>query len=132
MVLKLIVARALNNFHYTVHTPTYVFVPCPRSYSLETVSELSRAEGVLSSLTTIDPLHALITDRDVAAVIHTATDVDRNPEPDVVVSQAINMTIAAMHAAAREPTVKRVLVTSSLSAVFMPTPGTSHRVGQGT
>lgn len=78
----------------------------------------------LVDYTTPDALHALIENRDVAAVIHTATVTGKNSNPDEIIPQSINMTMAAVRAAAREPSVKRLVLTSSISAVYKFKPAT--------
>lgn len=51
-----------------------------------------------------------------------ATDSSLSPDPSKVVPRVINYAINALKAAAKEPSVKRFVLTSSSIAAVLPTP----------
>lgn len=51
-----------------------------------------------------------------------ATDVSFNTDTDVVVAGAVNSTVNLLRAAAKEPSVKSVVLTSCSSAALIPEP----------
>ncbi|ORY04579.1 aldehyde reductase II [Clohesyomyces aquaticus] len=57
-----------------------------------------------------------------AAVIHTATPVMQSSDPNVAIPSVIKGTVNALQAASKEPTVKRVVLTSSSTAAASPQP----------
>ncbi|CAN9115963.1 unnamed protein product [Alternaria alternata] len=59
----------------------------------------------------------------VSAVVHVATIMTFDPNPDNVIPGAVAAAIGAMEAAAKEPTVKRFIFTSSSAAVVSPFAG---------
>ena len=58
----------------------------------------------------------------VAGAIHVATDVSFDTDAQVVVSKAVDSTVNLLKAAAKEPSVKSVVLTSSSSAALIPEP----------
>ncbi|KAI1824703.1 aldehyde reductase [Xylaria intraflava] len=58
----------------------------------------------------------------VSAVVHTATNYSMNPNPHEVVPATIAGTINALAAAAKSPSVKRFVLTSSSSSALIPKP----------
>ncbi|KXJ85943.1 hypothetical protein Micbo1qcDRAFT_153578 [Microdochium bolleyi] len=76
----------------------------------------------LTDYTTPDPIHELLKDGQVSVVVHTATELGYNPDPNVMVPAAIGMTMAAVRATARVPSVKRFVLTSSLAAALLGEP----------
>lgn len=76
----------------------------------------------LTDYTDPDCIYQLLKNGEVSAVIHSATELGYNPDPNVMVPAAIAMTMAALRAAARVPSVKRFVLTSSLSAALLAEP----------
>ncbi|KAM0477022.1 hypothetical protein ACHAPX_005981 [Trichoderma viride] len=68
----------------------------------------------------------------VDAVAHVATIVSFDPNPNNVVPQTVSGAVSVLRAAAAEPSVKRVVFTSSVGAAMMPIPGASGHVGRDT
>lgn len=62
--------------------------------------------------------------RGAAIVVHCATELSLSPNPHEVVPKAIAMTLNALRAAAKEPSVKRFVLTSSSSSAIIPKPDT--------
>ncbi|EKG18975.1 NAD-dependent epimerase/dehydratase [Macrophomina phaseolina MS6] len=60
----------------------------------------------------------------VSAVVHTATNYTMNPNPHEVVPGTIAGTVNALVAAAKEPSVKRFVLTSSSASALIPKPNT--------
>ena len=60
--------------------------------------------------------------KNVSAVIHTATIFSLDPNPHNVIPGTISGTVNALAAAAQEPSVKRVVLTSSSLAAVIPKP----------
>lgn len=58
----------------------------------------------------------------VAGVMHVASQVDINPDPNIVIPMVVHSTLNALRAASDEPSVKRFVLTSSGSAVVFPKP----------
>ncbi|KAH8627104.1 hypothetical protein IG631_19122 [Alternaria alternata] len=56
----------------------------------------------------------------VSAVVHVATILTFDPNPDNVIPGVVTAAIGAMKAATKEPTVKRFIFTSSSAAVVSP------------
>ncbi|KAH7018043.1 uncharacterized protein B0I36DRAFT_335213 [Microdochium trichocladiopsis] len=63
-----------------------------------------------------------------AVVVHTATDTTLSPDPTIVIPGAVGMVLGAMRSAAKEPSVKRFVLTSSSSAALVPKPDTPGTV----
>lgn len=59
-----------------------------------------------------------------SAVVHTATNYTMNPDPHAVVPGTIAGTVNAMTSAAREPSVRRFVLTSSSASALVPKPNT--------
>ncbi|KAH7032612.1 aldehyde reductase [Microdochium trichocladiopsis] len=62
-----------------------------------------------------------------AAVVHTATDTSLSPNPNAIIPWTVEMVLSAIRSAAKEPLVKRFVLTSSsvtASANLADTPGT--------
>ncbi|KAK0634258.1 aldehyde reductase [Bombardia bombarda] len=64
----------------------------------------------------------------VSAFVHTATEVSFSPNPHVVVPAAVAGTTNALLAAAKEPSVKRFVLTSSSSSALIPKPNEYRKV----
>ena len=60
--------------------------------------------------------------KDVDAVIHMASDVSFSPDPNVVVKDTESATLQILRSAAKVPSVKRFVLTSSSAAVLFPGP----------
>lgn len=58
----------------------------------------------------------------MASLTAQASDVTLSPDPTTVIPNAVNLTVNALKAAAKEPSIKRVVLTSSSSAVLVPEP----------
>lgn len=63
-----------------------------------------------------------------AAVVNTATNYTMNPNPHEVVPGTIRGTINALEAAAKEPGVRRFVLTSSSASALIPKPNNPVRV----
>jgi nucleoside-diphosphate-sugar epimerase len=68
----------------------------------------------------------------VAAIAHIATVSNWNPDPNQVIPQTVSGVVSLLRAAAAEPSVKRIVFTSSSGAAMMPVPGASGHVGRDT
>lgn len=64
----------------------------------------------------------------VSGVAHVASDVSFGPDPKVVVGAAVAGVLNALKAAAKTPSVKRVVYTSSSIATAHPRPDTVFHV----
>ena len=58
----------------------------------------------------------------VSAIIHVATDFPSNPNPHEAVPRTVGGVVNALEAAAKEPSVKRFVLTSSSTAALIPKP----------
>ncbi|KAL1985643.1 hypothetical protein VTN96DRAFT_7510 [Rasamsonia emersonii] len=67
-----------------------------------------------------------------AGLIHVASDVSMNPDPNTVIPAAVNLTVNALKAASKQPSIKRVVLTSSSSAVLIPKPNQEVVVDEKT
>ncbi|KAF3935146.1 Dihydroflavonol-4-reductase [Dactylellina cionopaga] len=67
--------------------------------------------------------------KDVNAVVHMATDTSFSPDPNQVVSKTEAGVLSILRSAAKTPSVKRFVLTSSSSAVLLPQPGKHITVG---
>lgn len=56
----------------------------------------------------------------ISTVIHVASDVSLNPDPNKVIPPAVNGTLSVLKTANDEPTVKRFVLTSSSLAASLP------------
>ncbi|KAK3332675.1 hypothetical protein B0T19DRAFT_490649 [Cercophora scortea] len=61
--------------------------------------------------------------RNIAAIVHVASPLTFDPDPEKVIPQTIAGATGLLHAAAREPSVKRFVYTSSAATVF------EHEIG---
>lgn len=68
----------------------------------------------------------------VSAIIHLATITTLDPDPAKVVPQTVAGAVGILEAAAREPSVKRVVYTSSIVAATFPAPGNDTLVQRDT
>lgn len=59
----------------------------------------------------------------MSGVIHAAADLSFSPDPNVVIPPTIHTTLAVLKAAARSPSVKRFVLTSSCAAATSPQVG---------
>jgi nucleoside-diphosphate-sugar epimerase len=66
----------------------------------------------------------------VVAVAHIATVSNFDPDPNHVIPQTVSGAVSVLRAAAAEPSVKRVVFTSSAGAAMMPVPGASGHIGR--
>ncbi|KAL1966625.1 hypothetical protein VTN77DRAFT_4036 [Rasamsonia byssochlamydoides] len=57
-----------------------------------------------------------------AGLIHVASDVSLNPDPNTVIPSAVKLTLNALQAAAKQPSIKRFVLTSSSTAALVPKP----------
>jgi NAD(P)-dependent dehydrogenase (short-subunit alcohol dehydrogenase family) len=60
--------------------------------------------------------------RGVSAVVHTATNYTMSPDPDAVIPGSIAGTVNALASAAKEPGLKRFVLTSSSASALIPKP----------
>ncbi|KAI0384061.1 NAD(P)-binding protein [Hypomontagnella monticulosa] len=63
-----------------------------------------------------------------SGLVHTATPVMAGPDPHATIPLAVDSTLRSLESAAREPTMKRVVITSSSGAVTCPTSNKVFRV----
>ncbi|KAI8631795.1 aldehyde reductase [Xylariaceae sp. FL1651] len=68
----------------------------------------------------------------VSAVVHTATNYTMNPNPHEVVPGSIAGTVNALKAAAKTPSVKRFVLTSSSASALIPKPNNPMTVTTDT
>ncbi|EHK25099.1 uncharacterized protein TRIVIDRAFT_33143 [Trichoderma virens Gv29-8] len=68
----------------------------------------------------------------VAAIAHIATVSSFDPDPNQVIPQTVSGIVSLLRAAAAEPSVKRIVFTSSAGAAMMPIPGASGYVDRDT
>jgi nucleoside-diphosphate-sugar epimerase len=69
---------------------------------------------------------------DVVGVIHTASILNMSPDPNEVVTPVINATVNLAKAAAKFPSIKRFVYTSSSMAVATPQPNKEFTVTDKT
>lgn len=65
-------------------------------------------------------------------MIHTATNFTMDPDPNKVIPGTIKGTVNALAAAAKEPSVKRFVLTSSSSSALIPKPNDRVKVTADT
>ncbi|KFZ19037.1 hypothetical protein V501_00853, partial [Pseudogymnoascus sp. VKM F-4519 (FW-2642)] len=70
--------------------------------------------------------------KDVAGIIHIASDTTLRPEPSTVIPSVVAGTVNILKTAARHTSIKRVVLTSSSTAVLIPTPNERRSVDQNT
>ncbi|KAL4876915.1 hypothetical protein BJY04DRAFT_231200 [Aspergillus karnatakaensis] len=75
---------------------------------------------VVPNLVETEPWQDIIAGVD--GVAHVASDLSMNNDPDAVVPKMIKMVVNALEAAQAEPSVKRVVLTSSSTAAFISVP----------
>jgi nucleoside-diphosphate-sugar epimerase len=68
----------------------------------------------------VGPRNRLISYTGVEGVIHLASPVDMNDDPNVVIPVAVNATLTVLKSAAKSPSVKRFVLTSSSVAAYSP------------
>lgn len=66
----------------------------------------------------------------VDAIAHIATIATFDPDPNNVIPQTVSGVVSLLRAAAAEPSVQRVVFTSSAGAAMMPMPGASGHIGR--
>ncbi|KAL7926426.1 hypothetical protein ACQKWADRAFT_318342 [Trichoderma austrokoningii] len=66
----------------------------------------------------------------VDAIAHIATIASFDPDPNHVVPQTVSGAVSILRAAAKEPSVKRIVFTSSAGAAMMALPGASGHIGR--
>ncbi|KAL5360728.1 NAD(P)-binding protein [Aspergillus floccosus] len=59
---------------------------------------------------------------ETSGIIHVAADVSMNPDPSVMIPNAVKTTLNILKAASKRPAVQRVVLTSSSTAVYTPSP----------
>lgn len=64
----------------------------------------------------------------VAGIAHVASNLSFSTDAKVVISETIKGALNVLHTAAKQPTVKRVVLTSSTAAVFHEKPSTPFEV----
>ncbi|KAF7557932.1 hypothetical protein G7Z17_g327 [Cylindrodendrum hubeiense] len=62
----------------------------------------------------------VIPNSNASAILHFATPFDFSPDPNNVIPQAVGIVLGLLQAAAREPSVKRFVYTSTVGAVYSP------------
>ncbi|KAL7764047.1 hypothetical protein ACKLNR_005192 [Fusarium oxysporum f. sp. zingiberi] len=70
--------------------------------------------------------------KDVNGVVHTAMNMDMNPQNQGVIDDTINSNLYLLEAAAKIPSVKSVVITSSLAACALPTTGEPYKIDSTT
>ncbi|KAL6809643.1 NAD(P)-binding protein [Trichoderma sp. SZMC 28015] len=65
----------------------------------------------------------------VDGVAHIAMDMNMNPQNHAIIENTIKSNLQLLKAAAKEPSVKSVVITSSLAACALPTTGTPYKIG---
>ncbi|KAL6802864.1 NAD(P)-binding protein [Trichoderma sp. SZMC 28013] len=65
----------------------------------------------------------------VDGVAHIAMDMDMNPQNHAIIENTIKSNLQLLNAAAKESSVKSVVITSSLAACALPTTGTPYKIG---
>lgn len=74
-------------------------------------------------LTALNAFENVITNSNASAILHFATPFDFSPDPNKVIPEAVAGVLGVLRAAAREPSVKRFVYTSSIGAVYSPKGG---------
>ncbi|PCD29554.1 hypothetical protein AU210_012090 [Fusarium oxysporum f. sp. radicis-cucumerinum] len=70
--------------------------------------------------------------KDVNGVVHTAMNMEMNPQNQEVIDDTINSNLYLLEAAAKVPSVKSVVITSSLAACALPTTGEPYKIDSTT
>ncbi|GFP54370.1 NAD-dependent epimerase/dehydratase terH [Trichoderma asperellum] len=70
--------------------------------------------------------------KDVDGIAHIAMNMDMNPHNQSIIDETINCNLQLLDAAAKEPSVKSVVITSSLAACALPTTGVPYRIDSKT
>ncbi|EWY85766.1 hypothetical protein FOYG_12874 [Fusarium oxysporum NRRL 32931] len=70
--------------------------------------------------------------KDVNGVVHTAMNMEMNPQNQGVIDDTINSNLYLLEAAAKVPSVKSVVTTSSLAACALPTTGEPYKIDSTT
>lgn len=68
----------------------------------------------------------------VDGVAHIAMNMDMNPRNHAIIEQTVQSNLQLLEAAALEPSIKSVVITSSLAACALPTTGTPYRIDSTT
>ncbi|KAF4437289.1 aldehyde reductase II [Fusarium acutatum] len=68
----------------------------------------------------------------VDGVVHTAMNMDMNPKNQEVIEDTVNSNLYLLEAAAKVPSVKSVVITSSLAACALPTTGEPYKIDVST
>ncbi|KAH7240747.1 uncharacterized protein BKA55DRAFT_575704 [Fusarium redolens] len=68
----------------------------------------------------------------VDGVVHTAMNMDMNPQNQAIIDDTINSNLYLLQAAAKVPTVRSVVITSSLAACALPTTGEPYKINANT
>ncbi|KAJ5195729.1 hypothetical protein N7449_006208 [Penicillium cf. viridicatum] len=80
-----------------------------------------RFETMLLPAFTKDALEPVL--RGVSGVINLASDVSMNPDPHMVIPLAVGNVLNLLETAAKQPSIRRVVLTSSTTAAFTLQPG---------
>ncbi|KAK6087455.1 aldehyde reductase ii [Seiridium cupressi] len=72
----------------------------------------------------------VIADSKPSAILHFATPFDFSPDPNKVIPEAVAGILGLLRAAAREPSVKRFVYTSTIGAVYSPKGGISIKLNK--
>lgn len=70
--------------------------------------------------------------KDVNGVVHTAMNMEMNPQNQGVIDDTINSNLYLLEAAVKVPSVKSVVITSSLVACALPTTGEPYKIDSTT
>ncbi|KAL7782939.1 NAD dependent epimerase/dehydratase family protein [Trichoderma ceciliae] len=68
----------------------------------------------------------------VDGVAHIAMNLNMDPQNHGIIEKTIQSNLQVLEAAAKEPTVKSVVITSSLAACALPTTGTPYKINSTT
>ncbi|KAL7935932.1 NAD(P)-binding protein [Trichoderma chlorosporum] len=68
----------------------------------------------------------------VQGVAHIAMDMDMNPQNHAIIEKTIKSNLQLLKAASKEPSVKSVVITSSLAACTLPTTGSPYKISPAT
>ncbi|PTB34865.1 uncharacterized protein TrAFT101_002301 [Trichoderma asperellum] len=70
--------------------------------------------------------------KDVDGIAHIAMNMDMSPHNQSIIDETINSNLQLLDAAVKEPSVKSVVITSSLAACALPTKGVPYRIDSKT
>ncbi|KAF4443170.1 NAD dependent epimerase/dehydratase family protein [Fusarium austroafricanum] len=70
--------------------------------------------------------------KDVDGVVHTAMNMDMNPQNQAIIDDTVDSNLHLLESAAKASSVKSVVITSSLAACDLPTTGTPYKIDSNT